>query len=169
MCPHKCSHQIVHILHNYIEFNVIMCCTKGIMLCALHIAQYALCIVQYALSIAECALCACIAHCAICAMHCIVCMLTRSITGMTALCGLTRVTRLVHYTRIWATLYVRLALYRWEGGGPQGEGRQYASAWLQTSNRVFNPRTCDAVLPSQSSEALRSVDWTDVKQGLERE
>ena len=108
MCQRKGSQQIVH---QYEVFRVIMHWTICIMLCASCSAHYAICTVHCALL-----------QYALCTVHS-VCMLTRSITGVAALCGLTRVTRLVHYTRIWATLYVRLALYRWEGGGPRPRGR----------------------------------------------
>ena len=73
-----------------------------------------------------------------------------------ALCGLARVSSPLHYTGIWGDIYTSTCIVcRWGVGWAPGEGRQYASAWLQTSNRVFNARTHDAVLlPPSPFEAL---------------
>ena len=87
------------------------------------------------------------------------CMLTRSITGWLLCAGSLGLAACCIIQAFEATHTLPLALCidgGWGGvGWAPGEGRQYASAWLQTSNRVFSGRTHDAVLlPPSPFEAL---------------
>ena len=77
------------------------------------------------------------------------CMLTRSITGVGALCGLGRVTRwrcIIHAFTHTSTLCVRRALYRWGRGWALGGGATICVCSLkrQTEFSILAHTRCSA-------------------------
>ena len=90
------------------------------------------------------------------------CMLTRSITGVGALCGLGRVTRwrcIIHAFTHTSTLCVRRALYRWGRGWALGGGATICVCSLkrQTEFSILAHTRCSASFTFLWSIALLST------------